>query len=1059
MTSPSTNLAISASAGTGKTFALAHRYISLLAYGVPPERILAMTFTRKAAGEIFDEIIGYLTRYAADGKEGDICQDSGNISAPQRLTQNDFSKMLCTLLDAMPRLRISTLDSFLVAMIRLFAMEFGLDGEIRLMDGKSAEARRLKQNTFDGLMASLDTQASAIFLEAFKQATFGVETKHIQARMDELLEDGSHFFRLFPAQNQWTASGFRTTDTHKLPTNDRARIASGIRDWTAKDAQKIQDAVNKTLAILEAIETPRMPLPDGAFWKQLVEQYRDLPACQLRYRNKTYDLTPVGHQLKQLLDHLLAIEWGGSASASAGMWHVMDQYLKVYEQKVRRKGFLTFTDILDVVTRANPANMDIDNIYYRLDARWDHWLLDEFQDTSRQQWHSLEPLAVEVIQDNPGGRTFFLVGDPKQAIYSFRGGESGLFNEIVEKYQIAPQPLDESHRSVPAIIDTVNLIFAGPMEGIHPGAARMWHALWKPHSSASRIQNAPGCCRLLHLPEQDGQKPEAKDRYKIAAALVADMKKSNPRLEIAVLARTGNETQAIAEVLRKECPILSIILEGNCALRDNLPVEVLYALVRWATHPADMAARRIVQMSPLLDIMAAPGIPETRWPEKLLRQMMTNGFEPFLHGWGNELRARAGFNDFENQRFEQLLTAATAFDMSGMCQPDRFLAHLDAWQFKDMATGSSVRVMTVHQAKGLGFDAVILPELQSHHENLVRIKETPLLFAGPPGTDPQRVTVVPRRDLIPLDPAIRGIYHHIDAHGVMDELCIFYVAMTRARYGLYLITSDWGNSSETPTRAKLLHTALKQDTLWPDHEAGGFTVRCKYSNGDPTWFKLELTTAPAPAKVASAPTAVCNPVRARLLRRRPSEEPDTNQPAAVFFKPATAATFGIAFHALMAGLEWADHTSIDDLIQAWSARFRPEASLKTAARATLENLFTHATIKATLSRPSSNAGVWREKSFEIILNGVWVSGCFDRVTIEYTPDGKTLRAVILDYKTNEPPQTGGWDTLALNYQSQMEIYRRALSQMINIREEAVHMEILFTKGPCLIRMPPQAANA
>lgn len=1054
MTSPNTNLAISASAGTGKTFALTHRYISLLAHGVPPERILAMTFTRKAAGEIFDEMIGYLARYADDAAAAAACQDSGNVSGPQRLAPKDFSNLLRALLDAMPRLRISTLDSFLVAMVGLFAMEFGLDGEIRLMEGSSAEALRLKQCAFDSLMASLDPRAAAAFLEAFKQATFGVESKHIQARMDELLEDGGHFFRQFPTQTQWSAPGCRTADTHHMQAEERMRAASEIRDWATQHAEKLQDAAGKILDMLEAVETPHMPLPDSALWDRLVAQYHDLPACSLSYRKKPYDLTPVGHRFKQLLDHLLTVEWNGSSSASAGMWQVMDQYLKVYERQVRRKGFLTFTDVLDIITRADPAHMDLDDIYYRLDARWNHWLLDEFQDTSRQQWHALEPLAGEIAQDNPGGRTFFLVGDPKQAIYSFRGGESGLFKEIVGKYQIPLLPLDESHRSVPAIIDAVNLLFGNPMDGLHPGAAHMWQALWNPHSSASRIQHAPGCCRLLHMPVKDSPKNSANTRYKVAAALVADMKENNPQLEIAVLARTGNETQAIAEVLRKECPDLSIILEGNCALRDNLPVEVLYALVRWAAHPADTAARRVVQMSPLPDIMAATGIQEAQWPEALLRQMMTDGFEPFLRSWGNKIQTRAGFNDFEKQRFGQLLAAATTFDVSGICQPDRFLSHLDAWQFKDIAAGCSVRVMTVHQAKGLGFDAVILPELQSHHENLTRIKEAPLLFAGPPGTgNPPQVTVVPRRELAPLDPAIHDIYHHIDAHGVMDELCIFYVAMTRAKYGLYLITSEWGGNSQSPTRAKLLHAALKQDTPWPDQEAGGHTVQCKYSNGDPAWFKQ----APAPATTPAGPTATPAPphppARPRLSRRRPSEERDIRQAAAALFKSSTATAFGTAFHALMAGLEWANHTPVENLVQAWSARFHPEAALKTAIHATLETLLNHVAIRAALSCPPGNAEVWREKPFEIIQDGVWISGCFDRVTIEHAPDGKMLGAVILDYKTNEPPADGDWGALALSYRPQLELYRHALSHMIKIHEEAIHMELLFTKGPCLIRIP------
>lgn len=106
-----------------------------------------------------------------------------------------------------------------------------------------------------------------------------------------------------------------------------------------------------------------------------------------------------------------------------------------------------------------PGRLCID---YRLDCRLDHWLIDEFQDTSDVQWSVLQNLVDEVIQDPDRQRTFFCVGDVKQAIYGWRGGNPYLFRRIREQYGdvIQEESLDQSFRSCPPIIHTINRVFS-----------------------------------------------------------------------------------------------------------------------------------------------------------------------------------------------------------------------------------------------------------------------------------------------------------------------------------------------------------------------------------------------------------------------------------------------------------------------------------------------------------------------------------------------------------------------------------------------------------------------
>ena len=111
--------AISASAGSGKTFQLAHRYIELVSKGVKPDRVIALTFSRKAAGEIFDSVVKYICQ-AASSSEGAL--GTGKLIGKPDMRQNEFLHILRELLESLHRLHIGTLDSFTVGVAKAFPM-------------------------------------------------------------------------------------------------------------------------------------------------------------------------------------------------------------------------------------------------------------------------------------------------------------------------------------------------------------------------------------------------------------------------------------------------------------------------------------------------------------------------------------------------------------------------------------------------------------------------------------------------------------------------------------------------------------------------------------------------------------------------------------------------------------------------------------------------------------------------------------------------------------------------------------------------------------------------
>jgi ATP-dependent helicase/nuclease subunit A len=191
---------ILASAGSGKTYALTHRFVRLLANGAEAERIVALTFTRKAAGEFFDEILKKLARAATE--PGFARRLAEEIERPE-LVAGDFLRMLRAVVTAMPRLNLGTLDGFFARVVQAFPRELGIDGEFQILDEATArqERRRVLRRMFAA--AGEPDAAQREFIEAFKRATFGVEEKRLAGVLDGFLDKHSETFLAAPNAAKW----------------------------------------------------------------------------------------------------------------------------------------------------------------------------------------------------------------------------------------------------------------------------------------------------------------------------------------------------------------------------------------------------------------------------------------------------------------------------------------------------------------------------------------------------------------------------------------------------------------------------------------------------------------------------------------------------------------------------------------------------------------------------------------------------------------------------------------------------------------------------------------
>jgi ATP-dependent helicase/nuclease subunit A len=618
--------AILASAGSGKTFQLAHRFIHLMLHGVSPARICALTFSRKAACEIFESIVEQLVGgcLSEERREG-----SARILGHPSLSADDFRGLLRGFVEGMHRARIGTLDSFMVGVVRAFPAELGAPAGFGLADGDDPEAVALRMDALSRLLAAGGDDAMGELLDMHAAVHEGRITRVACRSLMESVEWHRAAYLSFPESPCWRDPVRIWGRAPALPAPEPVKEAGDalIEHLAARADLPAAFASN----IRGFVEQAAGYRPDSP-WRRFISGGRTAgsepnPLTRLltavwrsngepvecRYgRAKT---APVFareevRRFRVLLESLLEIQRVVAVRRTDGLYRLLDAYERHYQAAMRSGSMMTFDDVqrllhpeasdhgLAISRAAGPHRLYID---YRLDGELDHWLIDEFQDTSDQQWAVIRNLVDEVLQDDGGTRSFFCVGDVKQAIYGWRGGNAALFGEVLETYgdRIRTRPMHECRRSCPAVLDAVNRVFGRLDPDLVPEPARnAWNAGWADHTAA---RDEPGYACLLETarsePADDGG--EGRSPWGFVADLVSAIQPRKRGWTVGVLTRRNEVAGAVGDAIRAECPGLEVAVAGSRRLADNPVVHTLLALIRFAAHPGHTQAWRQVQMSPL----------------------------------------------------------------------------------------------------------------------------------------------------------------------------------------------------------------------------------------------------------------------------------------------------------------------------------------------------------------------------------------------------------------------------------------------------------------------------
>jgi len=1026
------HLMILASAGSGKTYALTTRFVRLLAAGAPPERVVALTFTRKAAGEFFDEILNRLAGAAAAETKAKTL--AGEIARPT-LGAADFRAMLRAMVDAMPRLNLGTLDGFFAQMVQAFPLELGLGGDFELLE--QAQAQQERQRVLGLLFNAGQAKAEARqdFIEAFKRATYGVEEKALQRRLDSFLDENGETFlqapdarvwgnadRIWPEGNPWLEGA---TALPQAIESCRAALP-----WAVFN-DKQRGVLEDFLGDLQDWEAGS-PLPKTANTpvKNILNAWAAFTAgaAEIPVGGKRFVFEPAaGRALAGVVQAIMAAELMRKLEVTRGIHAVVQLYEERYNQEVRRAGRLTFADVqrlLQPATNDPVAEQRRLLLDWRLDARFDHWLLDEFQDTSRDQWRILHNLVDEAVQDPEGARSFFYVGDVKQAIYGWRGGDARLFREIFDHYNTAAagaieeRHLAKSWRSAEPIIELVNAVCgdqAALATIVPPGVVARWIQEWQDHATAR--PEVSGYAALHWADDEAG-------RWAETLRILQSLEAAERGLTVAVLVQTNRKGAELAEYLRTEGGLAAVSESDLQVAFDNPFTSALLALLRWAGHPGDTFAREAVAMSPVGKRLAELGWHSgAEVSREILREVHDEGFAGMLAAWVQRLGPDLAADDqFSRLRGRQVVDAARAFDDTGSRDIDEFLAWVEMHTLREAESPGVVRVMTVHKAKGLGFDVVVLPDLQG---NSVAQRRSGLGIHRDEQREIDWVLDLPTKAMAEVDPVLSSLLDGDVADASYEALCKLYVALTRAKRALHVVIEPVGKRTSR-NFPKLITAALGEE----------------WARGDAQWYATE-------ERDTDSANAVVEPVRPvaseRRVARRPALTPSggesVNRAAREFFRAEGegAAGRGQAMHRALAQVSWVEDMATAQIRSALAAAETGENVIESAIVAV-----TSPDLASVFSRKDrGTVELWRERSFEIVLEGNWITGVFDRVMVYRDESGKITAATVVDFKTDAVESAEKLAAAVKRHRPQLKTYRQVVARLTRLPLEHVDGQLVF----------------
>lgn len=1033
---------LAASAGTGKTYRLSSRFLELMFTGVEPDRVLATTFTRKAAGEILDRVLERLVQAARDEK----ALAGLNESMPSiTVTQQDCEAKLSELTRRIDRFKIRTLDSFFVHVAQLFSLDLGLTPGWTILDEASDNV--LREEALSRLIAAADEGEIVGLLRALSASA---ATRSVRNALDKAVQDGRAAF-LESHKDAWECFD----PGQALSEAAVANAGVALREYELPLTKKGTPDKRWQKALI-ALMGPF----DAADWRGLLDQ----GFVKKYLAGEGYHGTPIDSTaLQPIVDHALQQCLTDLARKNEALYQFLDSFESHYnELKAQHAGYR----FEDVPARIAPLGSNgfeqltarqLD-MWFRLDSRIDHLLLDEFQDTAPVQWRILNNLADQILSEATGDRSLFVVGDVKQSIYSWREAEPRLFSSLKDRFetlrdggsneQFAIETMSKSYRSSRIVLETVNLVFKDISEstvfdeGPRADAAAAWSESFELHESAVEKR---GCAFLLQAEKVEGEKDEMQV-LRLAMDRVLAISKEAPSCTIGILMRRNTNISRCINMLRERG--IRASGEGGNKLTDSAAVQQVLSVLHFADHPDDTLAAFHVATSPL---GSAVGLKDNgdeadrcRVASEIRRSLAEEGYGTYI----NDLVKRCDssvYSEWDHRRLAQLTELAFAFEGEATLRPSAFVKLVRTKAVEDPSS-SRVKVMTIHASKGLEFDVVVLPELDQKPRGMngiVSVRDERHL------TDPLvAVSATSTEDLMRSNAELEALWSAAQKTDTSEFLSVVYVAMTRAVHRLEMIVQHPPQRGTSLTPARVLREALGGGE--PDENR---VIWAHPENQEP-WF--DAPSKPAAAAEVVAPQLTTMKGGARDLSRQSpsSHEGGATRSGAALLEARSdqAAIRGLLFHRWFEEIEWLEEFSASDAdLTALGLRIENDEAVVRETLADFRKSLELDDLKGLLTRGTREIeAVWRERDFSLVLpseegaDALW-NGTFDRVVL--TAD----TAEVIDFKSDHV-SAEQVEARAQSHAPQLAAYERVLAKMLEPRTVRIERKLAFVHPGVVVEL-------
>jgi len=787
------------SAGGGKTYRLSTRYKNLLKENNKNlKKSLAITFTNKAATEMKERILGLLKEEALEKNE--------------KLSR----ELIDYILDNYSDFSVRTIDSFVNSLVKAFSIELGITPEAELI----MDSDYYKDFAVNSLIQSVEED------ENLRERLINFIVKRI--------ETGGNVSWNF---RRTLRSGMDRVENYE--NNENVIFEPPPEDLQEMDREIVLH-INKSLKLAEKIleYSENNEGINGTFIKTLRKSVKNKDVGKLlestftskkceESLNKTFkgnpaDVCQLFEPLKKSVYKYYELNILRDYNHEIGIYEKYTEILK----NIREKQKVRFIENINKELKFLFKDFTVPFVFYRIGERFLHYLVDEFQDTSKNQWQNLVPLIDNALSE---GGSFFYVGDPKQAIYQWRGGDVELFEVPQDLFASVSADekdsdyTDKNYRSAPAIVDFIGNVFSNLPDEVKIDMGD------KKNSYEEAVEQK--------IPEDKDWKEfkgfvtlkkiqsESKNIDDIFTSINNRLEKTIEEIlargyrkgDIAILVRRNNDAKKNTEYLcGKDYPVVS---NETLYLTSNPVIKGLLSALKFLQHPIDNTSFLGFSISPFFltktnlsekDIItfaenSSSAIPlyiqfrknfPVIWENYINTFFRSVGFLPVYDLISDIIRVfKIPENCMGSEAFiESFLEFVHNLEEKSVTSIEGMLFEWEKAQGSSEIpsillpeSAEAIKIMTIHSAKGLEFPVVIIPftyipDDKDKNEVVIEYKGVKRIVRA-------------KKDILPeyneeLKEKIEGKILEKKQNWTFEEINNLYVALSRAKYELHVFLPE-----------------------------------------------------------------------------------------------------------------------------------------------------------------------------------------------------------------------------------------------------------------------------